>query len=41
MYASEKEQEEQDEKQKPTKDDSIALNKWIIDEEIDLNEELF
>ena len=26
---------------KPTKDDLIALNKQIIDEEIDLNEELF
>ena len=26
---------------KPTKDDLIALNKRIIDEEIDLNEELF
>ena len=26
---------------KSTKDDLIALNKWIIDEEIDLNEELF
>ena len=26
---------------KPTKDDVIALNKWIIDEEIDINEELF
>ena len=25
----------------PTKDDLIALDKWIIDEEIDLNEELF
>ena len=26
---------------KPTKDDVIALNKWIIDEETDINEELF
>ena len=34
-------EEEQEEKQKPTKDDAIALNKRIIDEEIDLNEELF
>ena len=38
QYLSE---EEQEEKQKPTKDGAIALNKWIIDEEIDLNEELF
>ena len=38
QYLSE---EEQEEKQKPTKDDAIALNKRIIDEEIDLNEELF
>ena len=38
LYFSE---EEQEEKQKPTKDYLIALNKWIIDEEIDLNEELF
>ena len=38
LYLSE---EEQEEKQKPTKDDLIALNKWIIDEEIDLKEELF
>ena len=36
QYLSE---EEQEEKQKPTKDDLIALNKRIIDEEIDLNEE--
>ena len=34
-------QEEQEKKQKPTKDDLIAFNKPIIDEEIDLNEELF
>ena len=34
-------EEEQEEKQKPTKDDVIALNKRIIYEEIDLNEELF
>ena len=26
---------------KPTKDDMIALNKWIIDEEENINEELF
>ena len=38
QYLSE---EEQEEKQKPTKDDAMALNKQIIDEEIDLNEELF
>ena len=38
QYLSE---EEQEEKQKPTKDGAIALNKRIIDEEIDLNEELF
>ena len=37
----EEEEKEQEEKQKPTKDDLIALNKRIIDEEIDLNEELF
>ena len=40
MYLSEKEQEEQEE-QKPTKDDLIALNKQIIHEDIGLNEELF
>ena len=34
QYLSE---EEQEEKQKPTKDDMIALNKRIISEEIDLN----
>ena len=34
-------EEEQEEKQKPTKDGAIALNKRIIDEEIDLSEELF
>ena len=34
-------EEEQEEKQKPTKDDAIALNKRIIDEETDINEELF
>ena len=34
-------EEEQEEKQKPTKDDAIALNKEIIDEETDKNEELF
>ena len=28
-------------KKKPTKDDLIALNKRIIDEEIDINEKLF
>ena len=35
------EEEEQKEKQKTTKDDLIALNKRIIDEKTDLNEELF
>ena len=34
-------EEEQKEKQKPTKDDAIALSKQIIDEETDINEELF
>ena len=34
-------EEEQEEKQKPTKDDAIALSKQIIDEETDINEELF
>ena len=38
LYLSE---EEQEEKQKSTKADLIALNKQVIDEEIDLNEELF
>ena len=38
QYLSE---EEQEEKQKPTKDDAIALNKQIIVEETGLNEELF
>ena len=38
QYLSE---EEQEEKQKPTKDDAIALSKQIIDEETDINEELF
>ena len=32
---------EQQTSKKPTKDDVIALNKWIIDEETDINEELF
>ena len=40
-YLSEEEQKEQEEKQKPTKDDLIELDKQIINEEIDLNEELF
>ena len=31
----------QETSKKPTKDDMIALNKWINDEEIDLSEELF
>ena len=33
--------EEQEEKQKPTKDDAIALRKQIIDEETEINKELF
>ena len=33
--------EEEQEKQKPTKDDVMALSKWIIDKETDINEELF
>ena len=37
---SEEEQEEQEE-QKPKKDDAIALNKQIVNEETDINEELF
>ena len=52
LYLSEEEQKEifpiksddktkQQTSKKPTKDDLIALNKWIIDEEIDINEELF
>ena len=32
---------EQQTSKKPTKDDVIALNKLIIDEETDINEELF
>ena len=35
------EEEEQEEKQKPTKDDLITLNKHIIDEETNINEEVF
>ena len=38
QYLSEEEQEEQVE-QKPKKDDTIALNKRIINEETDINEE--
>ena len=37
MYLKQKKKK----KQKETKGDLIALNKQIIDEEIDLNEELF
>ena len=37
----EEEEKEQDEKQKPTKDDLIALNKHIIDEETNIIEEDF
>ena len=40
QYLSEEEQEEQEE-QKPKKDDAIALNKRVINEETDINEELF
>ena len=36
-----KEEKEQEEKQKPTKDDLIILNKHIIDEETNINEEIF
>ena len=32
---------EQQTSKKATKDDKIALNKWIIDQETDINEELF
>ena len=35
------EEEEQEEKQKPTKDDLITLNKHIIDEKTKINEEVF
>ena len=38
QYLSE---EEQEKKQKPTKDDAIALNKRIFNKETDINEELF
>ena len=38
QYLSE---EEQEEKQKPIKDDAIALNKSIFNEETEINEELF
>ena len=34
-------EEEQEEKQKPTKDGAIVLSKWIIDKETDINEESF
>ena len=37
----EKQKEKQEEKQKETKDDTIALNKWIIDEEENINKKLF
>ena len=37
----EEEEKEQEEKQKPTKDDLITLNKHIIDEETNINEEVF
>ena len=35
------EEEEQEEKQKPTKDDLISLKKHIIDKETNINEEIF
>ena len=35
------EEEEQEEKQKPTKDDLISLNKHIIDKETNINKEIF
>ena len=38
QYLSE---EEQEDKQKPTKDGAIALNKRIFNEKTDINEELF
>ena len=42
MKFEEKEEEkEQEEKQKPTKDDLITLNKHLIDEETNINEEVF
>ena len=41
-YEEAKEKEkEQEEKQKPTKDDLIVLNKYITDEETNINEEVF
>ena len=40
LYSSEEEKEEQEE-QKPTKDDYKTLIKQIIDEEIDINDDLF
>ena len=41
MKYEEEEKQEKQEKQKPTKDDLITLNKHIIDEEKDINEEVF
>ena len=40
LYSSEEEQEEQEE-QKPTKDDYKTLIKQTIDEETDINDDLF
>ena len=40
-YHEERMKYEEEEKQKPTKDDLITLNKSIIDEEKNINEELF
>ena len=37
----EEEEKEQVEKQKPTKDDLMTLNKHISDEETNINEEVF
>ena len=37
----EEKEEEEEEKQKPTKDDLISLNKHIIDEETNINEDVF
>ena len=41
MKYEEEEEKEQEEKQNPTKDDLITLNKHIIDEETNINEEVF
>ena len=41
MKYEEKEEQEQEEKQKPTKDDLITLKNYIIDEETNINKEIF